>query len=65
MTGTLSVATTTPRSETARNLDVDCEGSDAKAHQLGGGAGVRPCLRMTSATFVMSGGLPGVAASTS
>jgi hypothetical protein len=30
-----------------------------------GGAGVRPCRRMTSATFAMSGGPPGVDVSTS
>lgn len=36
-----------------------------EARQLAGGAGVRPCRRMTSAIFARSGGPPGVDASTS
>ena len=38
---------------------------EIEARQLAGGVGVRPCRRMTSATFAMSGGPPGVDASTS
>src|SRR5215207_7039427 len=35
------------------------------ARQLAGGAGVRPCRRMTAAIFATSGGPPGFDASTS
>ena len=48
-----------------RSIAASLTGGVAVAGQPAGGAGVRPCRRMTSAIFAWSGGPPAAAASTS